>query len=437
MLDPPDLNNLVPLIFFSAHHQQDHKTQYSKKCNHLGTLVKDGLHHHDDGNIQRIKCSACKKRFGNDVSMYELYTYQSQLQQLIFDIFYARIPQTVLESKWQIPQSKISRFKKSLITQMVRDQPELFESKENLLPRGILRADETFMGKRGNSNTEINMVNAEFRTIATGSARTGDLRESIRDTYMKIPESDRKRLYLLITDGEPGYEFIPLEAGGFVIHVQQLHAKKLLGKVVINKYEKFGPHHLHYIIYTHWKIFNQGNCEIKFNWEIKFIKSAIKIGRGRPRKDQSESKEIRQWRQKKHEYNALSFQKNGVAKVFVNTQTEKVSLRAGAKSWMITMFSPVLNEFNGKCITNNGSESKHSQIKRKGASRKQKDQQYADNLFHFYAYLAENKCFPPMSLKGRPLFRYLIKQRDPKKEQYRIYNSNSNSRQMLLSAFIK
>jgi hypothetical protein len=437
MIEPPDLNSIIPLIFFSANQQKDPKNLIQNLCNHLGFLVKDGFHHNKEEKIQRIKCSACQKRFGNDVSMYELYTYQTRLQSLIFDLFFKRISQKVLESTWQIPQSKLSRFKKTIITQLFHDQPSILQTSKNLLPRGVLKADETFMGKRGNSNTIINMINADYQTIATGPAHKGDLLRSIQEVYMKIPASDRKRLRLLVTDGEPSYEFIPLEAGGRVIHVQQLHAKKLLGQVIINKYEKFGPHHLHYMIYTHWKIFNQGKIELKFKWEIKFIKANIKIGRGRPLKEESESKEIRQWRQKKNEYYSKEFEKEGTASVFINTETETISLRAGAKSWMINMFLPVLKEFNGKCITNNGSESKHSQIKRRGASRKQKDVVYANNIFQFSAYLAEKKVFPPMVLKGRPLYHYLLKPSTPKKEQYQIYNSDLKSKQIMLSAFIK
>jgi hypothetical protein len=309
MPDYPNLDSLIPITFFSALGSEDQENHKSYNCNHLGFLVKDGHNSSSKGSIQRIKCSACQKRFGSEATISELYTYQTQILQLIYDIFFARIPQTEIESRWHIPQSKISRFKKQLTTLIFQDPTTFSRSCNNNLPNGILMADETFMGVRGNSNTEINMINQHFETIAAGSAIQGQLMESIRKVYQQIPESDRKRLRVLITDGEPAYQFIPLEAGGRIIHLQQLHARKLLGKIVINKYTKFGPHYLHYIIKTHWKVFKQTDPIITLNWEIKFIKGQIQSGRGRPRKDQERSIALRIWRQKKDEYDLNTFMK--------------------------------------------------------------------------------------------------------------------------------
>jgi len=437
MIKYPNLDAIIPLNFFSAPQSKDQKEGSTKTCSHLGFLVKDGYNRNTKGNTQRTKCIACQKRFGTDTHIADLYTYQIQIQQLIYDIFIARIHQKEIESRWQIPQSKVSRFKKMLVEHISREPKVFSRSSENRLPRGILRADETFMGKRGNSNTEINMINDDFETIAAGTARSGQLRESIKDVYNTIPEQDRERLRVLITDGEPAYEFIPLEASGRVIHLQQMHARRLLGKVQINKYEKFGPHHLHYIIKTNWKIFKQTNPLIEFEWEIKFIKTISRTGRGRPRKDQSKSKVNRLWRQKREQYYSDTFEKEGMAKVFINKETNTISKKSGAKQWMLTMLMPLLKIFKEKCMTNNGAESKHSQIKRKGASRKQKDEKYSDSLFKLCAYLAEHKKFPRVSLTGRPLFKYLIKPVEKQINQYVFHNKCSNSHQILLSTYME
>jgi hypothetical protein len=437
MTEYPNLDSKIPLNFFSAPHSKDKKNRLSENCSHLGFLVKDGHNKGLHTQVQRVKCAACQKRFGNNASIAELYTYQTQMQQLIYDIFFARINQKELESRWHIPQSMISKFKKSLTTQLLQE-PEVFTHiSESWLPNGVLMADETFMGCRGNSNVEINMVNQNFQTIASGSATPGELQESIRQVYLQIPEAERNRLRVLITDGEPAYEFIPLEAGGRIVHLQQLHAKKLLGKVIVNKYEKFGPHHLHYILRTNWKIFKQDDPCVTIEWEIKFIKGISRTGRGRPTLKEEHSRSLQLWRRKKDEYYSDDFAKEGKAIIFINKQTGTISKKAGACNWMVNMLTPLLKIFNGKYITNNQTESKHSQIKRKGASRKQKDVKYADNLFRLCAYFAEQKKLPHLTLSDRPLFHYLIKPRKKQKDEYVIHNKDSNLHQITLSTYIE
>ena len=116
-------------------------------------------------------------------------------------------------------------------------------------------ADETFMGVRGNSNVEIVVINGIFEILSTGSAIKGALKKSILEVFNKIPNAVKKKFKILITDGEPSYESIAKEFGGHMIHLVQFHAHEKRGEIVINKYEKLGPHYLHYKIYTHWKAF--------------------------------------------------------------------------------------------------------------------------------------------------------------------------------------
>lgn len=433
----PNLDDIVPIVFFSASNVEFEKSKTENGCCHLGYLIKDGFNVVNGIQIQRIKCSACNKRFGTNVSMYDLLSYQTQIKQLIYDLIIGRNRELEMSLRWQIPQSKISQFKKLYITKIFEEYPNLLRSTPKSLPHGILFADETFMGRMGNSNTEIQLVNADFQTIAAGPAREGALADSIQNVFRQIPEEERQKLRVLVTDGEPSYATVTRQTNTRIIHVQQLHAKHLLGTVIINKYQKFGPHYLHYIIYTHWKAFKQDSNELEFQWEIKFIKGNIQSGRGRPTKNAENRRALQTWRQKKEEYYSEDFKKSGVAKICVNLQTEKISRRAGATQWMTMMLTPVLKIFKEKFITNNKAESKHSQIKRKGASRKQQDSDYANKIFQVCAYLAEQKHLPPISLPGRPLYKFLMKKTRANKECYSIAERDSISKQLLMSAYIK
>ncbi|TKJ26799.1 MAG: hypothetical protein CEE42_04270 [Promethearchaeota archaeon Loki_b31] len=77
--------------------------------------------------------------------------------------------------------------------------------------------------------------------------------------------------------------------------------------MIISKYKKLGPHFLHYKIYTHWKAFYRNKHELKFNWEIKFIKGKVQAKRGRPRKSDTSQNKNERWRQKLEKYQSDSF----------------------------------------------------------------------------------------------------------------------------------
>jgi len=432
-----NLDALVPLTFFPAPTPADHQDDLPMECHHLGTLVKDGSNWSWGRRIQRVKCSACQKRFGNSPSARDLLTYQTHLKQVIYELLVARNQETEMAARWHIPQPKLAQFKRAYVMRIFVDLPTLFQSSQANLPRGILLADETFTGRMGHSNTEIQMINADFQAIAAGPAVEGHLAESVQKVYHQIPASTRAKLRVLITDGEPSYGIITLQAGGRVVHVQQFHAKPLLGQVNVNKYAKFGPHYLHYVIHTHWKAFKQESPRLHFQWEVKFIKGLVQRGRGRPRKDQGRSPRYCLWRQKRDEYYSPSFKKGGDAEVFVNRQTGKVSPRAGASKWMAAMVAPLVKIFKGKRVTTNWVESKHSQVKRKGASRKQQDVKYGDALFHVCAYLAERGDLPPVSLEGRPLFKYLVHNQGKSREGYYFHKDGAIYKQLLLSAYTK
>ncbi|GAH71371.1 unnamed protein product, partial [marine sediment metagenome] len=81
----------------------------------------------------------------------------------------------------------------------------------------------------------------------------------------------------------------------------------------------FGAH-------THWKAFYRDKHELKFKWEIKFIKEKVQAKRGRPRNsDKIKNKNVK-WRQKLENYQSDSFKKEGTAKIYVNFRTNKLSM---------------------------------------------------------------------------------------------------------------
>jgi hypothetical protein len=431
------LEDFVPLSFFSVPKTTSLKRGTVKSCTHLGYLVCDGFNQTKSGKIQRVKCSRCKKRFGNGIKIRQLFEYQSSLKKVIYDIFFAKMEQKEVQKRYGIPQPQVSAFKKDYVKCIIKQHPDLFKTSHKMLPNGIINADETFIGKMGNSNIEIVVINNDFQILATGPAMEGDLLTSIQEAFGKIPASIMKKMKILITDGEPSYNTIAKDAKNGVIHVQQFHGKKKLGQIVLNRYKSFGPHTLHYEIMTHWKIFKNMNKEIKFKWAIRFIQGRYQAKRGRPTRTQNTSPALRQWRQKKSQYYNKAFKKKGSATVFLNGKNNKASLRAGAQQWMIDMIQPLIPIFKDKCVTNNPVESKHSQVKRKGRIRKQKDRQYGDEMFQISAYIAEHGHLPSVMLAGRPLFKYLTTPKKKEKEEYRIAENGTIMVQSVLSSYIE
>lgn len=428
----PRLDEIVPINFFSSPQFDDLPNRGSENCLHIGYLVKDGKGGKDYPNQQRIRCSKCGKRFRGNLKMAEFLNYQLNIRELVYELFFAHCRQEEMAERWGMPQSKLSQFKRNFVDTLFKQHPLLGLTPDAPLPLGVLHADETYMGKKGNSNTEVVITNLNFEVMAAGPARKGDLQSSITGIFDSLPEQTQKRLRILVSDGEPSYTTQARLANGRVIHVQQIHAKDRLGEVFLNKYEKFGPHYLHYRIKTHWKIFKKESHEISVDWEIKFIKTPLKQGRGRPQKNSENEKLYHQWRQKKHEYESDTFQKKGSASLYINKETKKVSMRKGAHRWIASIFQHILPLFLDKCITNNQAESKNSQVKRNGASRKQPDAEYANRLFRLSNHIAEVGKLPPMTMAGRPLFKYVIKSQEYKQNGYELFENGKKMVQRIL-----
>lgn len=435
MTSYPALDEKIRINFFSGPKKQNSKSMSQIMCAHIGSITWDGYNTLNHKIYHRIQCSQCGKRFGNDLEMIKLLLYQEKIKKILYELFILKYPLTGVAIRWKIPQDKLSRFKKSFILQVFQQNSEVIEQKIKALPRGVILGDETFMGSRSNSNVEIVFINNDYETLSTGPVEDGDLKQSILKAFNKIPEACRKKLKILITDGEPSYKSIAKIFGSKVIHVVQLHNKDQRGEVIISKFKTFGPHFLHYKIYTHWKAFYHDKHELKFKWEIKLIKGKIQAKRGRPRNiDKIKNKNI-EWRQKLETYQSDSFKKEGTAKIYVNSKTNKISMRAGAKKWMIQMLTPIFKIFKGKHITTNKIESKHSQIKGNGAGKKQRDKEYGHVLFTIHAFLVEYRHIPFTNLTGRPLYNYLMI--DDKKEKigYKILEGKRISVQTVLSGY--
>jgi len=404
-------------------------------CAHVGSLVWDGFNNLDNKREHRIVCSKCGKRFGKDIKMWDLLSYQQMIKMILYELFVLKYPLTGVAKRWGIPQDKLSKFKKWFVSQVFQQNLEIIEQKLKALPRGVILGDETYLGSRGNSDIEIVFINNDYETLSIGTVNEGDLKNSILEAFHNIPVACREKLKILITDGEPSYKSIAKLFGSKVIHVVQLHKQKQLGEIIISRYEKLGPHFLHYKIYTHWKAFYRNKHELKFKWEIKFIKGKVHKKRGRPRKsDLSQTKKER-WRQKLENYQSDSFKKEGTGKIFVNFETNKLSMQAGAKKWMLQMLTPIFRIFKGKHITTNKIESKHSQVKRNGAGRKQRDKEYGHKLYKLHTFIVEYVYIPFTNLAGRLLYSYLIKSSKKKKIGYNIPNGKRISVQTVLSAY--
>ena len=327
----PDLDEKMLINFFSSPKKRNLKSASQQTCAHLGSITWDGFNNPERKIEHRIQCSQCGKRFGNDLLMIDLLLYQEKIKKILYELFHFNYPLTGVAVRWQIPQHKLSEFKKSFVLQVFQQNSEVIEQKIKALPRGVILGDETYLGSRGNSDIEIVFINNDYETLSTGPVDEGELKESILKAFNKIPEACRKKLKILITDGEASYKAIAKYFSSKVIHVVQFHDRKQRGEIIISKFVKLGPHFLHHKIMTHWKAFYRNKHELKFKWEIKFIKGNIYKKRGRPRKEESLEIKNKPWRQKLEDYQSDTFKKEGTAKIFVNFETNKLSMRAGAK----------------------------------------------------------------------------------------------------------
>lgn len=431
-----DIDEIIKVNIFPTNKKGRSRNRPPQECRHLGVLVKDGHNISSSRMVQRIACAKCGTRFGNNVNEWDLNIYQEKLKQVLYELFFEGCKQIKMEKRWGIPQSKLSKFKHDFVETVLEQYPDLLNSIPYDLPKGVIYGDETYLGKRGNSNTEILFTNDNFEVLSTGIGEKKHLEDSILKTFFKIPMEYRDKMRVLVTDGEVSYQTLTLLNSHKIVLVQQYHSANKLGQITIHKYQKFGPHILHYLIHTHWKVFKKGRHELGFKWEIKLIQGKLPIGRGRPTIQMTQRKIYKQWRQKKVEYESEAFQKDGSARLFINPDSKKISLRRGSKKWMRAMFQQIIVIFNRKFITNNRSESKNSQIKGTGNMRKQPNEEHSDHLFQLQEYIVKNGHLPQTSIKGRPLYKYLMKDTKSQKMGYTIHLNKKEFNQTLMENYL-
>ncbi|GAH70945.1 unnamed protein product, partial [marine sediment metagenome] len=148
-----------------------------------------------------------------DIRMWNLLSYQQKIKMILYELFDLKYPLTGVAKRWGVPQEKLSRFKKWYVSQVFQQNSELIEQKLKALPRGVILGDETYMGSRGNSNAEIIFINNDYETLSIEPVGKGELKESILKAFEKIPKACRKKLKILITDGEPSYKSIAKQFG--------------------------------------------------------------------------------------------------------------------------------------------------------------------------------------------------------------------------------
>ena len=281
-IEPKNINyeHIVKVHIFSKLESKGSTDPSFFPCPHFFYLVKDGWNLSSSGKTQRHKCKNCGKRFGSNTNEWNMLVYKTKINRILHSMFFEGTKAASIGDTWGIPQYEVCRFKHNYVDQVFEQHPTLINQQEYAIPKGVIYGDETFFGKRGNSISEIVFVNDKFEVIAAGLVEPKNLEKSIKRVFSIIPKNSRDKLRVLISDGEPSYKSIPFLGSLKSIVVQQNHAPGKLGKISIHKYENFGPHHLHYIIYTHWKIFKKGRIEFSVKWEIKFIKTKLPMGRG-------------------------------------------------------------------------------------------------------------------------------------------------------------
>lgn len=440
MNDLINLDEKNPIEIVPGHKNQRKNSRQNGTCYHPYKCLKDGFNETKEGKKQRYKCKACDSRLGDGTSINEHVKYAKKIKKLLRELLILNFPLSGVAKQYGIPQPKLSTFKKRVIRMAYSQNRDVLEFPIKPLSDGVMFGDETYFGSREKNNSEVEFVSNNFEFLGAGPVEKRNLEQYVKDAYYGIDESARRRLKVFVSDGEKAYKKLIMSTGMNVIHVQQIHDPRELGTVFVNKYERLGPHWLHYRIKTTWKAFCDGKKEISVNWSIRLTRGRMYIGKGRPSQLQIQQAWKQwcgtRWRQKYEKYQLYRTKQIGIAKIFVNPDTNKVSLRAGSSKWMTALLQPLLKIFKGKHVTSNKVEGKHSQIKGHRHLRKQQDCVYQHQEFVFNAYIAEHGHLPPITLRGKYLWKYLIKSKKKAFKAYDLWSNGTHFIQSSLMAFV-
>ena len=109
-----------------------------KACAHLGTLVYNGFNIVGNKRFHRVKCTKCKKRFGNEVVAWNLLQYQQKIKKILYELFILKYPTKGVAIRWGIPPEMLSRFKKSFVSNVFQQNANIIEHEIKPLPRGVM-----------------------------------------------------------------------------------------------------------------------------------------------------------------------------------------------------------------------------------------------------------------------------------------------------------
>jgi hypothetical protein len=104
----PNLDEKIPINFFSGPQKLNSKSTSQIICAHLGSLVWDGFNNLENKREHRIMCSKCGKRFGKDIETWNLLSYQQKIKMILYELFILKFPLTGVAKQWGIPQQKLS-----------------------------------------------------------------------------------------------------------------------------------------------------------------------------------------------------------------------------------------------------------------------------------------------------------------------------------------
>ncbi len=99
-------------------------------CTHLGSFGLDGFNNLKYKRNHRVIYSKCGKRFGKDIEIWNLLSYQQIIKMILYELFILKYALTGVAKRGGTPQQKLSQFKifdKNLNKTLSEGLPFIFE----------------------------------------------------------------------------------------------------------------------------------------------------------------------------------------------------------------------------------------------------------------------------------------------------------------------
>ena len=81
------LDDKIPINIFCGPENKGSVAASKIQCDHIGGLVYNGYNNNKMNNSHRVICNRCNKRFGTDVTTYNLLEYQQKLKKVALNWF--------------------------------------------------------------------------------------------------------------------------------------------------------------------------------------------------------------------------------------------------------------------------------------------------------------------------------------------------------------